>query len=177
MPLETKKAPRDAITIAGPPSSAVGLRCHRSSFGGATNRSPLATRRAKGVSATDRTALRAKARKIRRASGRDTVVIGDTIDRLDQPCTRFKSQEGPNLGDVGDAARHVLEAGVVGLIVRHESDVGIALQFLLDQLRQIENRDLFLRSDVENLAVSVVDTDQTLQRPDDVAHVSEAARL
>src|SRR5262252_918704 len=177
MPLAIRKAPREAMTIAGPPSSAVGLRCHRSSLGGATNRSPLAMRRAKGVSATDRTALKAKARKIRRVSGCDTVVIGDTIDRLDQPGPRLEAQERPDLGNVGDAARHVLEAGVVGLVVGHENDVGIALQLLLDQLRQIENRDLVLRSDVEDLAVRGRGGDEPLERPDHVADVAEAARL
>src|SRR6185437_3934892 len=82
-----------------------------------------------------------------------------------------------DFGDLGDSPRHVLEAGLVGLLVRNHDDRRIAAGHLLDSLRQLADRDLGAVSDVEDLADRPGLVDQGYHSLHHVSDVSEAARL
>src|SRR5450759_689874 len=177
VPKKSRNVPIAAITIAGPPISAVGFLCQRSAFGFATRLASRARRRATGVRMTATRTLTVKVRRIRTGSDGDTVVFGHQVDDLRKARARLESHERADLADVGDPSRHVLEPGLVGLIVGDEDDLRLALEPLLDELGEAHDGNLLLRADVEDLAVGLLARNERGDRADDVAHVAETARL
>src|SRR6185436_2715884 len=90
---------------------------------------------------------------------------------------RLVADEGADLRDVRHAARHVLEAGLVRLIVRDGHDLRAAAGHRLDLLGQRAHRDLLAVADVEHLADGLRLLHQPHEAVHDVADVGEAAPL
>ena len=90
---------------------------------------------------------------------------------------RLVPDERADARDVRDAARHVLEAGLVRLIVRDRHDLGRAAGHRLDLGGEVPDRDLVAVADVEDLADRAGLVDQGYHSPHDVPDVGEAARL
>src|SRR5258706_13808873 len=61
-----------------------------------------------------------------------------------------------DLGDVGDAAAHILEARFIGLIVGNEHDLGIAASTRSHAFSKLVNRDLFIRPNIKQFAYRVL---------------------
>src|ERR1035437_621839 len=169
VPKKSRNVPIAAITIAGPPISAVGFLCQRSAFGFATRLASRARRRATGVRMAAARTLTAKVRRIRTGSDGDTVVFGHQVDDLREPSPRLEPNEGADFSNVGDPARHVLESRLVGLIVRDKTDPRAALEPLLHQLGEAQDRNLLLRADVEDPTIRLLALDELGDRADDVA--------
>ena len=87
----------------------------------------------------------------------------------------LETDERLDLRDIRDAPRHVLESGLVGLIVRDVLDQRVAAGQALDSLGQLSNRDLAGVADVEHLAHGARLGGQRDERIHDVADVGEAA--
>src|SRR6266545_3766545 len=172
-PPETRKAMSVPRTIAGPPSSAVGLLCHRSSLGAATRRRRCASDRQTGVSARATAKAMATAMKGRDASDGNTVVLGDPVDDLRQRRASFEADQPRRFADVGDTARHVFEPRLVGLVVGDQHDLRGASEPLLDELGEVSNRDFLPRAEVEDLPIGTVRLNQSNEGRDDVADVAE----
>src|SRR5438067_9019397 len=66
-----------------------------------------------------------------------TVVRDDLVQDVLQVHARLVADERANAGEVGDAPAHVLEALLVGAVVRHERHRRRAVRQLLDQLREL----------------------------------------
>ena len=80
-----------------------------------------------------------------------------------------------DLRDVGHAPRHVLEPGLVGLVVRDRHDLGAAAGHRLDLLGELADRDFLAVADVEDLADGARLVDQGYHSAHDVPDVGEAA--
>ena len=74
-----------------------------------------------------------------------------------------------NLAQIREAARHVLEPGLVGLVVRDELDRGGRPAQLAHPLGELADRDLLGVADVDDLADRLGLGDQLEERADDVA--------
>src|SRR5437016_5168573 len=85
--------------------------------------------------------------------------------------------ETPELGSVRDAAVHVLEPHLVGLIVGNEMDRGVAISSRSDPMGQVEDRDLLSRADIEHLPRRVLVIEQLDDGLDDIGYMTEAAGL
>src|SRR5581483_9184422 len=82
-----------------------------------------------------------------------------------------------DLGDVGDAAAHVLEARLISLVVRNHHNLGRTASLRAYPLRQLVDGDLLVTADVEYLAHRL----RRFGQPDDGLHhvvdVAKAALL
>ena len=58
-----------------------------------------------------------------------------------------------NFGGIGQPTWHILEARLIGLLVRNKDDLGGVLRHLLDQTCQVVDSDLFRVPDVKGLAI------------------------
>ena len=74
-------------------------------------------------------------------------------------CLRAEAGEGVEFIDAGDAAHHVFEAGLVGLVVGDEFDGGGAAGALLDALGQAFDGDFFGVADVDDFADGALGVD------------------
>ena len=83
-----------------------------------------------------------------------------------------------DLRDVRVAARHVLEARFVRVVIGDHVDLGVRAGHLTHAVGETEHRDLLLRADVEHLAVGgLAQLHEVDERTHDVVDVTEAARL
>src|SRR4051794_26739857 len=75
------------------------------------------------------------------------------------------------------AVRDLFEAWLVGDLERDEAELGARASALDHSLRQVEDRDLLSRADVEDFAECRLALEQCEQRTHGVVHVQEAAGL
>src|SRR5258706_13067886 len=81
------------------------------------------------------------------------------------------------LFDRGHAAHHVLEAGFVGLIVRHVLNGRGTAGTLLHSLCQCLDSDFLGVADVDDFADGTIRVHEADESFDSVAHITEATRL
>src|SRR5205085_2510824 len=105
------------------------------------------------------------------------VVLDYGLQNLVERDGGAKARERADLRDVGDAARHVLEALFVCLVVGNCNYLGLRAGQFLHAAREFHYRDLLVRADVEDLAHGLVPLHQVNQSADDITHEAEAARL
>src|SRR6185503_1383145 len=87
------------------------------------------------------------------------------------------SDQGLDLGEIGHAAHHVLEPGLVGLLIGDEVDLQGRVDAVADKAGQGADGDLAVVADVEDLAVGPRLAGQPYQGAHDVAHPAEASGL
>src|SRR5207237_7955795 len=102
-------------------------------------------------------AARARARRSAPAVRLPTaVVLDDGLQNLVERDGGAEARERADLRDVWDAARHVLEAFLVCLVVGDCDYLGVRAGQLAHAAREFHDRDLLVRADVEDLAHRLV---------------------
>ena len=78
-------------------------------------------------------------------------MVDDPGENLVESDLRFVPDQVADLRQVRHAARHVLEPGLVGLIVRNLHDLGSPAGEVANPFSQLEDRDFLIVADVEDL--------------------------
>src|SRR5215213_5712729 len=84
------------------------------------------------------------------------VVLDDGVENLFERDRRLEADERADLRDVGHAARHVLEALLVRLVVRDAHDLALRARQPANLLGELVDAHLLVRADVADLAHGLV---------------------
>src|SRR3954452_8584988 len=104
-------------------------------------------------------------------------VCDHVVDRLVERPARLPRSEGLELAGVRLAPPELLESLAVGGLVRDQANARAAVRALDHLGRQLDDRPLQGRADVERFADRLVGVDQQCERVHRVGHVHKAARL
>src|SRR5258708_1807566 len=102
---------------------------------------------------------------------------GHAINDLIQRSPGTEAGEGMQLFDGGHATHHVLEAGFVGLVVRHVLNGRGTAGTFLHSLRQCLDSDLLGVAHVDDFADGTIRVHEADETFDGVADIAEASRL
>src|SRR6266849_1159441 len=102
---------------------------------------------------------------------------GDAVDDFIQRSAGAEAGEGLELIDGRDAAHHVLEAGLVGLVVGHVLDGRGAGGAVFHPASEIFDSDFLGVADVDDFADGTIGVHEANETFDGVAHIAEAAGL
>src|SRR5438132_2499017 len=105
------------------------------------------------------------------------VILDDRIENFREVHRGLVAGELTDLREIGHATRHVLEPLLVGLLVRHEHDGGLARRLLFHEVREVGDGDFVLGADVEHLPHRLTTACERDHRAHRAAHPREAARL
>src|SRR6266542_5196073 len=105
------------------------------------------------------------------------VILDHAFNDLLRALGGSKIDEFFDLANVGHAPLHVFEAFFIGLIIRDKTDRRVAPRHRCYHHRKFRDRDFLLAADVKNLPDRTGVTDQSGERFDRGADVTETARL